>query len=131
MLKKEIEFTDLEGKPKVNDFYFNLSKTEVMEMEVSLEGGFSGHLTRIAKAEDPKEIFALIKKIVLASYGEKDPGGLKFLKKDKDGKPLCDGFEQTFAYDELMMLLTTDAQRAADFVNGVMPPPPNPPPPAK
>ncbi len=125
MLKKTIPFTDYEGKPRSIEAFFNLSKAEVLEMEVSKKGGLSEHLTRIVQSQDPGEIMATFKEIVLKSYGELEPGGMHFIKKDGE---LAKAFSETDAYSELIMELATDATSAASFVNGIMPKAPNLPP---
>ena len=55
--------------------------------------------------------------IIRKAYGVKSPDGKRFIKSDE----LSDEFMQTEAYSDLFMTLITDAQAAADFVNGVMP----------
>ena len=47
MLKKTIKYTDYDGNEREEDFYFNLSKAEVTEMELSKEGGMSEYIKKI------------------------------------------------------------------------------------
>ena len=127
MLKKTITYTDYDGVERTEDFYFNLTKAEVLEMEVSVSGGLSGLLTRIVQIKDTKEIMRVFKEIILKSYGVKEPGGQRFIKSDE----LSVAFMQTEAYSDYLMLLATNDAEATAFVNGIMPKVPNPPPSSK
>ena len=117
MLKKTIEYTDFNGTQRKEDFYFNLSKAEVMEMEMSKKGGLAEEIQRIVSAQDAPAIIKVFKDLVLKSYGIKSPDGRRFIKSQE----LRDDFEQTEAYSILFMELATDADAAAKFVNGIVP----------
>ena len=39
MLKKTVLYTDYNENEREEDLYFNLSKAEIMEMELSISGG--------------------------------------------------------------------------------------------
>lgn len=121
MLKKTIEYTDYNGVERKEDFYFNLSKAEVMEMEMSTVGGLAEMIQRIVAAQDAPAIIKIFKDLILKAYGVKGPDGKQFLKVDKDGHRLADDFEQTEAYSVLFMELATDADKAAEFINGIVP----------
>ena len=41
MLKKTIAYVDFNGNDQTEDFYFNLSKTDLTEMQLSVDGGLS------------------------------------------------------------------------------------------
>lgn len=125
MLKRTIEYTDLDGDTRKEDHYFNFTKTEIMEMQLSVAGGMDQRLKKIVEAHDTKEIFGIVKTVVLDSYGEKDPNGKRFIKSAE----LSLAFEQSPAYDVLMQELTSDANLLAAFVNAVIPQQPNPVPP--
>lgn len=121
MLKKTITYTDYNGTERTEDFYFNLSKAEIMEMEMSESGGLAEMITRIVAAQDNPAIIAIFKKLVLAAYGEKSPDGKRFVKITPDGHRLANDFAQTEAYSQLFMELAADADAAAAFVNGIIP----------
>ena len=59
----------------------------------------------------------IFKDLVLKSYGVKSDDGRRFIKNEK----LREEFEQTEAYSILYMELSTDADAAAAFVNGIIP----------
>ena len=108
MLKKSIKYTDYNGVERVEDFYFNLSKAEVAEMELSVDGGMSAMLERIVESKNNKEIVGMFKEIILKAYGEKSEDGKRFIK----NKELAEGFAQTEAFSELLLnlLLTKTKQ---------------------
>lgn len=117
MLKKTIKYTDYNGVERTEDFYFNLNKAEVMEMELSKNGGLSEYIKRITSAEDGPSLTKLFKEIICKSYGEKSLDGKRFIKNEE----LTDAFVQTEAYSELYMLLAYNAEEAAAFVQGIIP----------
>jgi hypothetical protein len=117
MLKKTVTYVDYNGVERTEDFYFNLSKAEVAEMELSVEGGFSKMLEEIVKSNDNVRIVELFKQMVLKAYGEKSADGKRFVK----SKELSEAFSQTEAYSEIFMELALDEKAAAAFVNGIMP----------
>ena len=117
MLKKTLTYEDFNGVERTEDFYFNLSKAEVTEMELSVEGGFSKMLEDIVKSKDNMQIVKLFKEIVLKAYGEKSADGKRFVK----SKEIAEAFSQTEAYSEIFMELALNEDAAAAFVNGIMP----------
>ena len=117
MLKKTIAYTDYNGVERKEDFYFNLSKAEIMEMELGTAGGFAEMIQKIIDAQDGPTIVKIFKDLVLKAYGEKSADGKRFIKSEEISK----GFEQTEAYSNLFMELSTDAKAASDFINGIIP----------
>lgn len=117
MLKKTIKYVDYDGETRTEDFYFNLSKAEVMEMEMSVAGGMANKLTKITESKDPPLIMKTFKELILKSYGEKSDDGRRFIKSEE----LSTAFLQTEAYSKLFMELCTNAGAASEFVNGVLP----------
>jgi hypothetical protein len=117
MLKKAITYTDYNGVERKEDFYFNLSKAEVMEMELGTEGGLSDMIQKIVAAQDIPSIAKIFKDLILKAYGEKSADGKRFIKNPE----LSEAFSQTEAYSELFMGLATNPEEAATFVNGIMP----------
>lgn len=117
MLKKTITYEDFDGNSRTEDFYFNLSKAEVLEMELGISGGMTQMLTKIIAAQDGERIIKTFKDIILKAYGEKSPDGKRFVKSEE----ISTAFSQTEAYSQLFMELATDANAAANFVNGIVP----------
>lgn len=121
MLKKTIKYEDYNGVERNEDFYFNLTKAELYQMELGVDGGFEEYIMKIIKAQDLKTIIDLFKKIILQSYGEKSADGKMFIKTTDDGVSLANRFAQTEAFSELYMELATSDTAAADFIKGIMP----------
>lgn len=117
MLKRTISYTDYDGNQRSEDFYFNLTKAELAEMELSTEGGLEVMLQNIISARDIPRITAMFKKLILMAYGQKSPDGRRFIK----DKALTDEFTQTEAYSELFVDLITDEEHAIEFVKGILP----------
>lgn len=117
MLKKTITYVDYNGAERTEDFYFNLSKAEVMEMEMSTSGGLAEMIKKIVASQDAPAIIKIFKDLILKSYGEKSPDGKRFIKSEE----IATSFSQTEAYSQLFMELATNADEAAKFVNGIIP----------
>ncbi len=131
MLKKTITYTDYNGVKKTEDFYFNLTNAEVAEMEMSTTGGMTDMIEKIVNAQDIPAIIKVFKELILKAYGEKTPDGKYFMKEDENGRPLANKFKQTEAYSNLFMELGSDAEKAADFFNKIIPSAPKTSPKAK
>lgn len=120
MLKKTVTYEDYDGNTRQEDLYFFLSKAELMQMELSEPGGLSKKLENITNANNGKEIIEVFKELILLSYGEKSEDGRAFIKK-RNGVRLAEEFEQTEAYNQLFSELLLDPDKAAAFINGIMP----------
>jgi hypothetical protein len=117
MLKITKTYIDFNGNERTEDFYFNLSKAEVMKMEMSTSGGLAEHIQRVVKAQDSAEIIAIFEKLVLDAYGVKSADGKRFEKNAQ----IRDEFAQTQAYSDIFVELATNADKAVEFVNGIIP----------
>ena len=117
MLKKTIKYNDYNGVERNEDFYFNLSQAELMEMEMSTTGGLTETIEKIIKTQDAPAIIKIFKDLVLKAYGEKSADGKRFIKSEE----LSTAFSQTEAYSILFMELATDADAAAEFIKGIVP----------
>ena len=117
MLKKTITYTDYNGITRTEDFYFNLTKAEIMEMQLSTNGGLDVMIKKIIDSQDAPSIIKIFKELILKAYGEKSDDGKRFVK----SKEISEGFAQTGAYSQLFMELATDTDAASKFVNGIVP----------
>jgi len=124
MLKKTMTYVDFDGVERTETFYFNLTKAELAEMELSTKGGLAEKINAIVAAENGEEIIRLFKDVIARSYGEKSEDGKRFVKSEE----LSKAFTQTQAYSDLFMELSTSAEAASAFINGVVPVMENPPP---
>lgn len=117
MIKKTITFTDYNGNQRTKDYYFNLTKAEIYEMQLSVNGSFTAYIQKIIESEDSASIVAVFKELLLKSYGEKSLDGEFFMKNDE----LREKFACSEAYSILFTELATDDVAAANFINGVVP----------
>ena len=117
MLAKPITYTDYNGEERTETFYFNLSKAELTELNLTTEGGLQEAIKKIVDAKNVPEVTKWFKRIILMSYGEKSLDGRRFIKSSE----LSEEFSQTEAYSELFMELVTNEEKAADFINGITP----------
>lgn len=117
MFKKTVTYTDYNGVERTEDFYFNLNQAELTEMELSTTGGLADMIKKIIDAQDTPSIIKTFKELLLKSYGEKSADGRRFVK----SKEISDAFSQTEAYSMIFMELATDDEKAADFINGIVP----------
>lgn len=117
MLKKIITYTDYNGVERTEPFYFNLSKAELMEMELGVTGGMTEMLNKIIAAKDAPSLMKTFKEMIMKAYGVKSDDGKRLVKSEE----ISTAFTQTEAYSVLFMELITDDKAAADFVNGIVP----------
>ena len=117
MLKKTITYTDYDGMERTEDFWFNLSKTELTKLDAELPGGVLGVLRKIIDKKDRKALVDFIETLILRSYGEKTLDGKRFVKTPE----MAEEFMQTPAYDELFMSILSDTDSQTSFINGVIP----------
>jgi hypothetical protein len=117
MLKKTIAYIDLNGVERKEDFYFNLSKPEILKMQGSVKGGYDVRLKGIAADLNGANIMEFFEDLIMRSYGEKSEDGRRFMKSEEISR----SFMETPAYEVLFEELVTNDKAAADFVNSIMP----------
>lgn len=118
MFKETITYEDYNGVERTEDFYFNLSKTELVELELNSSGEkFSDRVQRMIDAKDQEDIITEVKNIILLAYGEKSPDGRRFEKSPEITK----AFSQTPAFDILYMKLLNDDEYASKFITDLVP----------
>lgn len=116
MLKKTITYTDFDGVERKEDFYFNLTKAEMIEYDACYadRGGILKYLTWLADNQKSGEFVKVFKELILRSYGERTSNG-RFVKSQE----IRDSFMATEAYSELFMEIAATEQNAAAFINGL------------
>lgn len=117
MLKETRTYEDYDGVQRTEDFYFNLSKAELAEMELSSEGGMQNYLTKIINSKDNKKIIEVFKQLLLKSYGVKSDDGKRFIKSEE----LSKAFSETPVYSDMFIELATDEKKASRFIEGILP----------
>lgn len=117
MLKKTITYTDYDGLERTEEFRFNLTKAELMDMELTTVGTFSKLMQKIIDEKDIVRLAKYFKELILKSYGVKSDDGKRFIKSPE----LSEAFSQTEAYSELYMELLGNSEYAVKFIQQVMP----------
>ena len=117
MLKKTIKYVDYNDEDREEDFYFNLTKAELTQMQLSEKGGLDAVLDRMLQTRDEPSMIKMFKEIIDLSYGVKSTDGRRFIKNQE----VLEDFRQTEAYSVLFMELATNSEAAAEFINGIVP----------
>lgn len=117
MLKRTINFEDYNGEQASETHYFNMTKAELIELEVEYKQGFGALLQNMIDQEDTRGLVREVKRLILLSYGEKSEDGRRFIKNDR----LREEFAQTAAYQHLFMELAQDDKKASEFFLGILP----------
>lgn len=118
MLKKTIKYTDYEGNEREEECYFHLNKAEVTKwLTTSGDYTLDKVMRRLQKERNGKKIIEIFDDLLHRAYGRKSLDGRRFEKTEEIWKD----FSETEAYSILFMELVTDAKKAADFVNAIIP----------
>ena len=117
MIKKTVTYTDYNGVERTESFYFHFSEAEILDMEMSTEGGFAERVQRIVDAKQQTELLKVIKQFVYDAYGVKSEDGKRFMKNEE----VKAAFIESPAYSEIFMEMLANDKIAAEFVNGVVP----------
>ena len=117
MFKKTITYEDFDGNERTEDFYFHLKKNELMEMQLSISGGWTNLLQNIIQEKDSVRLTEFFKEIIAKTYGKKSLDGRRFSKTPE----ILAEFQETEAYSKLFMELAFDSDAAAEFVENVIP----------
>ena len=118
MLEKTIKYNDYNGNEREETFCFHLKKSELLELQMGIDGGMTNYIQKLISAQDMPKLMELFKKIIKAAYGVKSDDGRRFIKNEEVYKE----FEETEAYSELFMEISTDDKKAAEFFNAIIPP---------
>jgi len=116
MVKETIEYTDYDGNQRVEEFWFNLNRAEMLDLQGSVEGGYDRYMEQLMHATKAGEAMEVFKNILLKAYGRKSLDGRKFEKSPE----ITADFVATQAYSDLYVGLALDPERAAKFMDAVM-----------
>lgn len=129
MVHEKVTYEDYDGNVRTEDLYFNLTKTELVELAMELPPELAAIIgnnpnnidqetaVKLLEKMGGKEIMNFFKKIILKSYGVKSEDGRLFKKTEE----LTTEFSQTLAFDNLIVDMMSDDTKASDFINKVMP----------
>ena len=116
MIEKIIKGIDFDGNAYEEKCYFHLTKGDLIDWAAN-DGGLVDRIMSISKETDPLKIVPMMKQIIIRSYGIKTPDGKGFIKDPE----VVDNFQYSDAFSELYTELSTNADAAAEFVNGILP----------
>lgn len=117
MYAKTIEYENYNGDMIKENFYFNLTKSEMAILEAKTPGGWSAYMQSIMDRKDAPAIMEMFEKLLRASYGVKSADGRNFRKSDA----IFEDFESCPAYDIMVLDLLTNEEFAKEFIFGIMP----------
>ena len=117
MYRDHRTYVDFNGVERTEDFYFNLSKAEIADMELSTTGGIKDMVNKILEAKDQAKLVSLFKDLIHMAYGVKSEDGRNFIKNDK----VREDYFSTNAYSDLYMELATNDQFASQFFEAILP----------
>lgn len=135
MYKKVIAYTDFNGNSKINTFYFNLTRPELVEMQRSPLLEMQAIIDRIRNMKDPEKeltdsekdqiqdkMGSILRDLVIRSYGVKSEDGEHFSKRIGNRQfGAGEDFVESMAYDALYMDMLGDIKNMIDFVRAVIP----------
>lgn len=117
MFKKTVTYKDYNDVERTETYHFHFSEAEILDMEMSVEGGFAERVQKIIDANDQTKLMKVIQKFVIDAYGVKSEDGKRFIKNEQ----VKTEFIESPAYSKIWMELVTNDQVAADFINNVIP----------
>lgn len=117
MLRKEVKYKDFDGNDRKDVLWFHLNEVEITEMDLETSGGLVKYMESIIDTNDVNQLIAIFKDLLIRSYGERSMDGKHFYKDDK----IRNEFVSSAAYPVLYMELASDANKAVEFINGIVP----------
>lgn len=117
MFKKQVKYKDYDGNDRTDTLYFNLNKFEWLELEAYTKGGLIENLQHALETNNVKKTIDILKKIILRSYGEKDPETGTFMKSED----ISLRFSYTEAFSELFHELAYNEEASREFFLGLIP----------
>jgi hypothetical protein len=124
MIMKTITYKNFLEQEETGDFYFNMSKGELVKQQMSAINqhteSFQDKLEKIGKNLQGEELVAVLDEIILDGYGELSTDKKNFVKV-RNGQKLVENFMSSGAYSELVVELCTKEDAMTEFINGLMP----------
>ena len=71
MIVETLTYVDFGGTERTEDFYFNLTEAEILNLSLSKEGGMEAYIQRIVKSKSQLELVKLFQDVLRISYGKK------------------------------------------------------------
>lgn len=121
MLKKEITYKDFNDVERTETFYFNLTQTELAELDIDTGGVLVERLRRMIQTQDAAGMARFFKEVIIRAYGEKSDDG-RYFEKGEDYS-LGKRFTRTNAFDKMFVELLGDetGDKISAFMYGIVP----------
>lgn len=117
MYKTDITYKDFDGNEFTETFYFNLSKAELLQLELMYPEGYQVYLQRLLDEGNRRGLIAAFNDIITKSYGERSDDGKRFIKSPE----ISSAFMSSEAFSELFMRMITEEGYANKFISAVLP----------
>ena len=117
MLKRTFTYIGTDGSEHKDTWYFNLTKADLLKLNMGSFGGLEDLMKRLVREDKPKEIVDMFESLILGSVGEKSPDGRRFIRSAE----ISEDFHQTEAYSQLFCELVQDAKKLQEFVLAIVP----------
>ena len=75
MISKTIKFVDYNGVEKERTYWFNMSRADLLDLEMSTEGGWEANLRELIKEQDARKAYKFFEHFINTSYGVRTPDG--------------------------------------------------------
>lgn len=115
MFKKTIKYKNFNGEEKEKDFYFHLSKGDLVAL--GADNSLEQRISRMMATNDGPNILKEFKEIIRLAVGVRSDDGETFDKSPEAQAALM----SSPAFDELLMELITNAGAAESFIKNLIP----------
>lgn len=116
MLKQRVKYEGFDGEIVEEDLYFNLTRMDLIELNDRYESkDMAAYMDKIVKEKNIKELYKVLKDIVLMAYGVKSEDGKRFIK----NQTVKDEFAESLAFSQLIEDFHETDTAMSDFVTGI------------
>lgn len=117
MYRTDVTYENFDGEQVTETCYFNLTKAEMLQLQLQYPEGYQVYLQRLVDDNNRKAMIDEFKHILSMSYGERSADGRKFVKSEE----ISNAFMASEAYSELFLKLISEEGYAEKFMSAVMP----------
>lgn len=117
MIRKEIEYRDLNGDLQKTTAYFNMMTPEVtrITMKFGIDGDLKEGVAQMIARGDGERMIEFLEETILTAYGRRVESGKQFLKSKKDRED----FENSVAYAELFAAMLNNPNEMKEFTESL------------
>lgn len=119
MFQTTVSYTDFDGHERTETLYFNITEQQMRDLYQTDPDFSEKTLSNIVEGSDTAEMLRIMKKLILASYGEKSADG----KVHKKNKEIRENFECSAAFEQLMddIMYKADEKYLKSFFTQIFP----------